>query len=230
MSAAAAPHTPAPAARYARLWPLGRSLAINILGPYLVYRLLEAAFPSPSLIPLLGAAAVPAVALLAVFARRRVIDAVAVISISQLSAGLLISLVAHDPHASLVGHACQPALQGLVFALSVLIGRPLMIPLARQTMAGDDLERQARFDAIAARPDARRRFAMVTLAWTAALSLQTGVQLIALRHLSSSGYILFANVFGYGLTAALIWASIRYGRAVGRRMRAQAESTLPRAD
>ena len=60
----------------------------------------------------------------------------------------------------------------------------------------------------------------------AALSAQTGVQLMALQRLSSSGYILFANIFGYGLTAALIWASIRYGRAVGRRMRAKNEAAL----
>lgn len=217
MSAAMSADSAVAAKSRSPLASLGVSLLINMLGPYLVYRALEPTFPSPSLLPLAASALVPAVDLAVTYLRRRRVDAVAVIALSQLTASLLVGMAAHDPRASLVGQACQPALLGLVFALSAAIGRPLMIPLARQTMAGDDPQRQAKFLAMAAEPGPRRVFTRITLAWTAALFIQTGIDLLVLPHLSASAYVLFSQVFGYGLIAVLIVASIRYGRHAARR-------------
>lgn len=208
-----------PGARLAGALPLGRSVLVNILGPALAYRALEPAFPSPSVVPLLAAAAIPAAGLLVVFARRRTVDAVAVISLVQQALVLAIAVLSRSPRAAMTGHALQAGALGLVFAASVLAGRNLIVPLARQTMAGDDLGRQVRFDAIAREPGPRRSFTLIAWAWTVALCAQSALQLVLLRALPARDYLLTANALGYGVTALLIWASIRYGRRAAQAYR-----------
>ena len=96
-----------------------------------------------------------------------------------------------------------------------------MVPLARQAMCGDDPRAQATFDAVAGHPYARRSFNRITLMWTAALSVQTAVQWVALTVLPSRDYVLLAGVLGWGVNGALVWASIRYGQVVEDRMRGE---------
>jgi ubiquinone biosynthesis protein COQ4 len=209
----------APFGRLKGALPLIRSLAINTLGPFAAYAILERSFPSLSIVPLLGAAAIPAIDMGVVFARRRLLDAVAAISLTQLTLSLIITVLSNSPRAAMFGHALQPAGMGLVFAVSTLIGRPLIVPLARQSMAGDDPQQAARFDAMITHPAARRRFALVSGAWTLGLCLQSAVQLALLQELSVKDYILAANVVSYAVYGVLIWGSISYGRWSGRQYR-----------
>jgi hypothetical protein len=217
---APAPARPSLKAIAARAWPLARSLTINLLGPWIVYIAAERVWPSPSLVPLLASMAVPALDLAVEFARRRAVDAIAVISLVQLLAALAISLFAHEPHAAMAGHALQPAALGLVFLISNLVGRPLIVLLARQTMAGDDPVRQAGFDRATGEPWPRRQFAKLSFAWALGLCAQSAVQLFALQRLSTSDYLLFANLFGWGLNGLMVWGSVRWGKGLERRYRA----------
>ena len=197
-----------------------RSLIINVLGSWLVYVALERLFPAPSLIPLWGSAAVPTADLAFELWKRRSIDVVAMIALSQTAAAILISLFSHTPHASLVGHAWQAAGLGLVFAASAAVGRPLMIPLARQAMCGDDPVRRARFDAaLEAQPALRRQMTWISLAWTVALCAETAVRLVILRHTSTTTYLLIANVVSWAVPSMLGLASLRYGKWMARRLR-----------
>jgi ubiquinone biosynthesis protein COQ4 len=200
----------------AGLVPLMRSLAINLLGPYLLYRAAEGYFPAKSIAPLLISALVPIGEFAVVFARKRAVDVVAIISIAMLAANLAIAVAAHSVHAALIGRACQAAVLGLVFGGSLLIGRPLIVPLARLTLAGDDPARQARFDSIAATPAARHSFALITWIWTAGLCLETVLLLLALKWLTPPDYLLFSNVFSLAVMALLIWGSVRFGRRAAR--------------
>lgn len=210
--AAPAPRRAGPAG----LIPLIRSLAINLVGPYLLYRATEGFFPAKSTGPLLISAIVPIAEFSVIFIRKRRVDVVAIISIAMLAAGLVIAAVAHSVHDAMIGRACQAAVLGLVFGGSLVIGRPLLLPLARLTMAGDDPARQARFDALAALPAARRRFALITWVWTVGLCLETVLLLLALNWLTPPDYLLFSNVFSLGVMTLLIWGSIRFGRRTAR--------------
>ena len=204
------------------LMSLVRSLAINVLGSWLAYVALARLFPAPSMIPLWGSASVPMADLAWELWKRRSIDVVAVISLSQTGAAILISLFSHTPHASLAGHAWQAAALGLVYAGSVVIGRPLLTPLARQAICGDDLERQAKFDAtLASQPELRRQMTWISLGWTVALCGETGVRLVILSRASPATYLLIANVLSWAVPSALGLASLRYGRWVARRLRDQ---------
>lgn len=204
------------------LMSLLRSLAINVLGSWLVYVALERLFPSPSLIPLWGSAAIPMADLAFELWKRRAIDVVALISLTQTGAAILISLFAGTPHASMVGHAWQAAGLGLVFAASILVRRPLMVPLARQAMCGDDPVRRARFDqALASRPQLRRQLTWISLAWTLALCAETGLRLVLLGRLQPSTYLLTANIVSWAVPSGLGFASLRYGQWLARRFREQ---------
>lgn len=202
------------------LLSLLRSVLVNVVGSWLAYVMLERLFPSPSMAPLWGAAAVPTVDLLWELWKRRSVDVVAVISLSQMAAAILINLVARTPHASMVGHALQAAALGLVFAGSAAAGRPLMVPLARQAMAGDDAARQARFDAaLQSFPQMRRQMTWISLAWAAALCAETLVRLALLSRTAPATYLLVAGILSWAVPSVLGFASLRYGRWMAQRMR-----------
>ncbi len=208
-----------PAALLARVGPLGLSLAINFIGPWLVYSALEPHFPSPSPVPLLASAVVPIVEFAVVLGRKKAIDAIAIISMVQLGVSLVITLLAHSPRLAMAGHALQPGALGAVFLGSVLVGRPLMTPLARQALAGTDPAARIRFDEAAQKARPRRIFQVMSLIWAGALIAQSAAQLAALSVLSTKDYLLVANVLGYAVISVLIWASLRYGRHAARRHR-----------
>jgi len=196
----------------AGLVSLARSLIINGLGPYLVYSLAAPHFPPSSTAPLLLSALVPGADLAIGFARRRTIDVIAVISLIQLLVGVGIGLLTRSAGEALVGHALQPAALGLVFGASVIAGRPLIEPLARQTMAGNDAEFQARFDAKAKLAKSRRAFTHITLAWAAALCAESGLLVVAIRLLTPQDYLLASSLINTTVYALMVWASLRYGR------------------
>jgi len=201
----------------AGLVSLGRSLLINLLGPWLIYRLAAPHFAAASALPLLLSALVPAGDLAWQFVKQRMVDVVAIISLVQLCVSIAITLLAGDAQLALDGHALMPAALGLVFALSALAGMPLIQALARQSMAGDDPEKQARFDAVAVRPGARRTFLRLTLAWTAALMAEAVLLLLACNRMAADDYLLVSPLVSYGVLGLLIWASIAYGKRAAAR-------------
>jgi hypothetical protein len=208
--------------RIKRFAPLIRDVAINILLPWAAYAGLERLFPSPSLVPLLVAAAIPAVEFTIMFARKRRFDAIAILSVSQYLVALALTLLSHDPRQSMFLHAWQPASLGLVFALSCLVGRPLTVPLARQAMTGGDPEKLARFEVGSRMPGMRIHFYLIAALWAVGLCAETAIRLIVLQHVAVRDYLLAANVLGYVTPTVLTWASLRYGFAIGRKHRDQA--------
>lgn len=206
-----------PAGMTALIW----SLAINLLGPYIIFTLAGPHFPPNSTTPLLLSAVVPAAELAFLYWRRRVVDVIAIISLTQLIIGIAITLLAHSASAAIVGHAMTHAGLGLVFGASVLVGQPLVQLLARQTMAGNDAERQARFDEIAKLDGARRVFVRLSWIWMATLCANSAILLVAARILPTRDYVLASSVISYGILGLLIWGGIRYGRRAARQAAAR---------
>lgn len=213
LSAPAVQHKPA------GLKALIQSLLINLLGPYIVYSLAEPHFTANSTMPLLLSAIVPAVEFTILYWRQRVIDVVAIISFTQLVAGIAITLIARTAHAAIVGHALMPAALGLVFALSAFTTQPLLKSLARQTTAGNDKERQARFDEVAKKEGARRVFLRLTWVWAVAQILTSAILVFLAETLANRYYVLVSNMITYGVLGLLIWGGLVYGRrAVAKAM------------
>jgi hypothetical protein len=213
VSDAAMSQAPAARAKPAGLKALIQSLLINILGPYIVFTLAEPHFPADSTTPLLLSALVPAIEFTILYWRQRVVDVIAIISLVQLTGSIVITLLAHTAHSAIVGHALMPAAEGFVFLVSILIGQPMLKPLSRQTMAGSDRERQARFDAISKLKGAHRVFVRLTWVWVVTLCLNSAILLAAAYTLSNATYVLVSTIITYGILALLIWGGIRYGRS-----------------
>jgi len=211
----------------AGLRALIQSLLINLLGPYIVYSLAEPHFPPDSTTPLLLSAIVPAVEFTILYWRQRVIDVIAIISFTQLLAGVAITLLAHTAHAAIVGHALMPAALGLVFALSIFTNQPLLKPLSRQTMAGNDKERQARFDEMAKKEGARRVFIRLTWVWAVAQTFTSAILLFLADHLANRYYVLASPIITYGILGLLIWGGIVYGRRAVAAAMARKEAAPP---
>jgi uncharacterized membrane protein len=196
----------------AGILPLIWSLLINFLGPYAIYSLTEPYFAPGSTMPLLLSALVPAAELAFVFKHRRMVDVIAIISLVQLAAGISITLLAHSASAAITGHALMPVALGLAFGISILVGQPLVQPLARQTMAGNDPEKQARFDQISRLEGARRVFVRLTWVWAVTLCVNSAILLTAAHTLPARDYVLVSPIITYGILGLLIWGAIRYGR------------------
>jgi uncharacterized membrane protein len=188
------------------------SLAINLVGPYFIFSLAEPHFAPGSTTPLLLSAIVPAAELSFMYLRKRVVDVIAIISLVQLAVGIAITLTAHSASAAVTGHAMTHAALGFVFGVSALSGRPLVLSLARQTMAGSDPERQARFDEIAKIDGARRVFIRLSWIWMVTLCCNSAILLVAARALPTRDYVLVSPIISYGMLGLLIWGGIRYGR------------------
>jgi len=201
-----------PASRFAGMIGLARSILINFVGASLVYRLAAHWYPASSPVPLLISSLVPAADLAWVFIRQRTVDVIAIISLVQLLVSIVITVASRSVDFALRAHALQAAALGLVFALSSLIGRPLIQPLARQSMAGDDPERQARFDQHATLPAVQQTFHRMTMLWALALCAESAVLFTAVGRITPANYLVLGAVINYGVTTALIWGSIRYGR------------------
>ena len=213
MSAAAVPSTPTRSVRPLGLKLLAISLLVNLVGPWLIVRVSTPYFSKGSAIPLLLSMLAPFAELIWNYAQRRTVDTIAVIVLSQLVVSLVINLSAHSLQAALIGHALQPLATGLVFAASVLIGRPLMVPLARTALTGNDPDRQARFDGnMAQRGSSYRQMSYITLCWAGVFAIQTTLQLLLTRELTASSYMLAAGILTFATPALLVWLSLSYAR------------------
>ena len=191
---------------------IGRSLLVNGLGPFFVYRFALKHFPSGSILPIVLATIVPVIGLAIGFVRQRAIDVIALVALAQVGTNLGIALLTHSTRAVIIGHSLHHAMLGLVFAASALTRRPLLLTLARQFIAGDDREREARFDASAARPGALSRYRWITLIWAAVLCLETLVLLAASRVVSTTAFLVISPLATIAVFAGLIVGSLWQGR------------------
>lgn len=113
---------------------IGLSLVVNGLCPFLLYRTLQAHFPSGSLMPLLCGTIFPAFALILGLARRRAVDAIAIIAMLSITGRIAVTLVTADVVTALVVRSFEGALIGLAFVTSTIIGRPIILLAINQAV------------------------------------------------------------------------------------------------
>jgi multisubunit Na+/H+ antiporter MnhG subunit len=188
---------------------IGLSLLVNALVPYLVYRLAAPHYPKDSVTPLLFSTIVPALWLAWGLTRKRTVDAISIIAICEVTVTIAVTLLAASVSWALIARATQGALVGLVFAGSVLIGRPIIYYIARQFSVGMNPERAAGFDR-AHTLDKGRTFSIATLVWSVGLILLSAIHVTLAVKLAPADYLLAAPVVGIsGNIALLVW-SIRF--------------------
>ncbi len=218
MTATPPPPPPAQGAldRAAMFRNIGGSLVINAAVPFVIYRLAAPHYPKDSVTPLLFSTVAPALWLAYGLIRKRTVDAIAIIAICEVTVTIAVTLLASSVSWALIARATQGALVGLVFAGSVLIGRPIIYYIARQFAVGMNPQRAEGFDR-AHTLDKGRTFSIATLVWSAGLIVLSAIQVVLAIRLAPANYLLAAPVVGVsGNIAMMVW-TIRF--SVRRLMR-----------
>jgi hypothetical protein len=211
MKKSLAPDTAHHAKRAAALRSLARSVFINVVCTYLLYRLLEPRFRSGSLIPLAVSGLLPLIGLTYGLIRQRSIDVIGFFAAEDITVSLIALLLADNPTSALVGRSLQNAVLGVLFLGSVLIKRPIMFYIARQFVTGNEASIKARFDHMVARSDAKRVYRTMTLIWSLVLIAKSAMSVLIALTCSTRQYLIFSPAFTYGSDVLLIWWSFHYG-------------------
>lgn len=197
--------------RAAALRGLARSIFINVVCTYLLYRLLEPHFHPGSLIPLAVSGLLPLFGLAYGVVRQRSIDVIGLFAAEDIAVSLIALSLAHTAMSALVGRSLQNAVLGALFLCSVLIKHPIMLYVARQSVTGNEAAGKARFDQMAARPDAKHVYRTMTLIWSLVLFAKSVMSVVIALTCSTRLYLILSPVSAYGSTALLIWWSFHYG-------------------
>src|ERR1700678_148396 len=211
MKQSSAPATAHSANRASALRGLARSVFINVVCTYVLYRLLEPHFQSGSLIPLAASGVLPLFGLSHGLLRQRSIDIIGLFAAEDIAVSLIAISLAHSATSALVGRSLQNAALGVLFLASVLIKRPIMLYVARQFVTGNEPSGKLRFDQMAARSDAKRVYRTMTLVWALALFAKSVVSVVIALSCSTRLYLILSPLSAYGSDVLLIWWSFHYG-------------------
>ena len=194
------------------------SIVINAVFPYLIYRGLEPRFPEGSLTPLLASTVFPFLALLVGFLRRRA-DAVAIISLVEITISIIVTLVASNVEYALIARALQGTLTGIFFLLTIAAGRPLLYYIARQFIAAGSPAILQGFEGVNAR-DGLKTFKRLTALWGIGTIVVSIANVWLAVHVPPANYLLIAPIIGVGSNVLMIAITIRYASSRLRRVAA----------
>ena len=197
---------------------LALDLAVNFALPVVVYDLLQGRWGEVN--ALLASAVPPLVWAVGGFVRKRRVDALSVMAM----AGIALSLIAFAGGGSArfleLREKMVTLLFGLAFLGSAAIGRPLIWPLARATMARESGEALAQFEADRDHPMLRRTIMVMTLAWGFGLVADVAVSVGLIYALPVATYLIVGPLLGYatigGLTVWTVWYRRHRTRIVAR--------------
>jgi hypothetical protein len=192
---------------------LGRSLIINALCPYLVYKALTPHFSAHSIVPLGVASLIPILSLLYSALFGRTLDMVALFATEEVLVSLAVVLLAKTPVEVLLAKAYSNALLGLIFFGTLVAGRPLMYYVTRQLAAGSDATSLAKFDKYMFEEGGMRVQWTITATWGVTLILLALLLAALTPILTPDRFLVVAPVTVYITDVALILWSFRYGRA-----------------
>lgn len=184
--------------------------AINLAAPALIYGLLQARWGEvPSL---LASSVPPLVWSLVGLVRNRRIDALSI----MVLVGIALSLIAMAGGGSAqflqLREKLVTALIGCAFLGSAAIGRPLIWPLARATMARESAESAAAFDARRDDPFVRRTIMVMTLIWGCGLLVDFAVSVALIFTISVAQYLVIGPIVGYVTIGGLAGWTVLYRR------------------
>ena len=211
------------AMRTSALRGLLRSLAINALCPYLVFKASAPHFPVQSIVPLGISGLIPLFSLLHSFLVGRTLDVIALFATEDVLVSLVAVLIAKTPAQVLLGKSASNAILGMIFFGSLAIGRPLMFYVARQFVTSHHPSTGAYFDERGLKWTRMQVYQVMTVVWGGALVLQSLLLAMIALSLPAATYLIVSPFVTYGTYVLLVLWSLRYGRT---RMVQQAANSI----
>lgn len=201
-------------------------VVVNFAMPVIVYDRLEA--PAGEVPALLASSVPPLLWAIGGFVRKRRVDALSVIAMAGIALSVLAFFGGGSAQFLQLREKMVTLLIGLAFLGSAAIGKPLIYPLARATVARESVEALADFEA--KRDDAMLRYTIMvmTLVWGFGLVADFAVSAVLIYILPVHDYLIVAPILGYGTMGGLAFWTVAYRRYRTRHVamtRRQAEKT-----
>ncbi len=190
---------------------VGLSIFVNGVLPFALYKILAPHFPAGSVVPLLYASAFPLLGLTFGFIRTRVVDAIAIFALFGIVYSVATMLLAGEVRLALILGSTQGFLIAGVFFVSALIRRPILFFMVRQFVAGNDLERRARFAAVD-EADGGRTFFTATMVWAVGIMVLGATALGLALTLAPATYLLVNNIVNTAVNVILLVWTVRFVR------------------
>jgi hypothetical protein len=191
-------------------------IVVNAVLPFVAYTILTGRGWSP-VAALSTSAAFPLIATLVSIARTRSLDGLALISLILIVLGLLGSLVSGSPRFLLVKESVVSGVFGIVFAVSLVLPRPLAFFFGRQFATTGDPDRVQTWNGYWVYPEFRRVQYTITAVWAAVLLLDAGVRVFLTFVLPVATIVWLSPVIFYvGLFGMLMWMFSFVSRARAR--------------
>jgi hypothetical protein len=200
---------------------LARTLALDVVAPWLAVQLLTRALGFSDLSAVAVAAAFPAASVAATALRRRRVELIGVMVLVVLIGGLAAALATQDVRFMLMRAVPGATLIGAAFLVSLLTRAPMMFFVARQFTAGDDPQKIAAWTArLESSAGFRRAMRVLTLVWGLAFLAKAGLWTASALVLPTAAALLTGPAIGFGTFALLMAWTIAYARRGAARIAA----------
>lgn len=193
-------------------------LVLDIACPYVAYQYLRQQVPqmSPSLALLLSGI-FPVLNNIRSLVRSRTLDIIGIVILVGIVVGAASAFVTGDPKLLLIRESFVTAALALVCLASLLWPRPLLFFIGRDFAAGHDPAHVAEFNAMWARPGARRVFRVMTIVWGLGWLAEFALKIVLVLTLTIPQVLVVGPIESNGITIALILWTIRYANESRRR-------------
>jgi hypothetical protein len=205
------------------------SIVVNGVLPFVLYQVLTGR-GVPMLTALLLTSIFPIAGIAFGRMRRGSLDAIGLISLIFIAAGIATSFISGNPRFYLVKESFGTAAFGLALLISLAFPRPIMFYLSRQGATGGSPEAVAHWNGLwTAAPLFRHVLRVITVVWGLGLLTEAAVRVVLALVAPAPVVLAVGQVMAYAVIAVLLLWSFSYGRSAQRRgeaLRAQAESRL----
>jgi hypothetical protein len=194
------------------------ALCINVLLPWLVYRLVLRDW---DYVHALAASALPLIAWIAWdYVRLRHFDALSATVLTSIALALVLTLLGGAPENRAVEAPMISGAVGVVLLLTFWLPRPLMFYLARSTLAREDHDGAVKFEARwIAHPEMAVAIRRMTIVWGVGLVLENLLRCwIVWTWVDKSQAALISAAVSYAAYGALAMWTLRYRREIRKRV------------
>ena len=189
---------------------LALDLAVNFVAPILIY---NAASDRWGDVGALLASSVPPLLWAVIgFVRERRIDALSVLAMPGIALSLLAFIGGGSPRFLELREKLVTLLIALAFLGSAAIGKPLIYPLARATMARQSRAAAEAFDAKRNEATVLHTVMVMTLVWGFGLLADFALSVVLIYALSISAYLVIGPIIGYATIGSLTLWTFLYRR------------------
>jgi hypothetical protein len=189
---------------------LAPELAVNFLGPWVVFELMDKSYGDTNAVI---ASALPALAW-SIFglAHTRRVDALSTVVLAGILLTLVATLLGGGPRLLQIRESVVTGLIGVVFLMTLGSERPLIYHLARATFARQSPESALRLEHFVTTPNGAVFIRRLTIFWGTGLIVQTAILVWLVFVWPIGRYLLLSPAIGYGLLGLMVLLTLWYCR------------------